>query len=93
MPCPIHPKRKKGKCKQCGVFMCCPSANDCPEASTHSMKRTVDDFPIASSSSIKRNPPTDISSPNLPPKSNTKLDDNTNDITTNSNSTATKTFI
>ena len=93
MPCPIHPKRKKGKCKQCGIFTCCPSADDCPEASNHSIKRNSDDFPIASSSSLKRNPPTDIASPNLPTKSNTKLDDNTNYITTNSNSTATETFI
>ena len=34
MPCPTHPKKKKGRCK-CGVYKCCPAPEHCVAKSCH----------------------------------------------------------
>ena len=35
MGCAIHPKRKKGKCPDCGIYRCCPPSYICKSPQLH----------------------------------------------------------
>ena len=56
MVCPIHPKAKKGRCKNCKNFKCCPPLLNCQSPDNHpkttSIPKTIEQVEI-----IKHNSP------------------------------------
>jgi hypothetical protein len=47
MPCPLHPKQKKGKCISCKGWKCCPQSSECDDTACHSLGATFGPRPCS----------------------------------------------